>query len=620
VVGPAIVELARAAVRRLADAAPAARDAREALARIERVGLGPPYTVAIAGELAARTELLNWLAGERLFDPARRDPARIVMSLKRGAATSLRARRRDGAVEDRALDGEPVDDEATTAAWPARELALADRAATVRAEDAPAFRDAVVLSAEAETTAMVRRPRWWAVWSWLALWWRAWRSRRGALALAEPAAAAGAPVAGRRALANTVARTRRAGDPRQQLVDALAGYLADDAVERLFVEVGGGPLPDKVVVIELPAGANAWSLDAVAADACLVACGERGFAMTAQLETVLTVVPHLFAVGGGEPAAGSDPRVRRLASFAAAAAGLVELATIERALAVGAHAAAALASGSAALDAAITHGETEFRARLDRLEALRIASPDDHVAAALAGVRPPLVEHARRLLREALDALDRAVTELGAAWAAGLGDASSAEALRAAAARIDDASPAALQAAQTAAHRALVDGLTERTRAHYHELVGELRRGTARSDAAPSWLTVEVEIAALTSGTSLGAVAPRLTSLFRSFDAVKAEALAQLEQRIAKLRQIASANLLDTEPRLEPAVTGTIAIALRGEVERHAAWLDAELAQERVAIDAERAQLAALALTRDDARSDERELVTALDALAAELP
>jgi hypothetical protein len=67
-------------------------------------------------------------------------------------------------------------------------------------------------------------------------------------------------------------------------------------------------------------------------------------------------------------------------------------------------------------------------------------------------------------------------------------------------------------------------------------------------------------------------------------------------------------------------VTGPIAIALRGEVERHAAWLDAELARERVAIDAERAQLAALAITRDDARSDERELVTALDALAAELP
>ncbi|HMG52261.1 MAG TPA: hypothetical protein VK601_02240, partial [Kofleriaceae bacterium] len=133
-------------------------------------------------------------------------------------------------------------------------------------------------------------------------------------------------------------------------------------------------------------------------------------------------------------------------------------------------------------------------------------------------------------------------------------------------------------------------------------------------------LTAEVEIAELTSSTSLGAVAPRLTSLFRSLDALRGEALAQLEQRTAKLRQVASANLLDTEPRLEPAVTGALAIALRGELERHAVWLDAELARERVAIDAERAQLAVLALIRDTARSDERELVSSLAALTAELP
>ena len=293
---------------------------------------------------------------------------------------------------------------------------------------------------------------------------------------------------------------------------------------------------------------------------------------------------------------------------------------IERALAVGARAAAALASGSAALDAAITGAETGFRARIDRLEALRIASPDDHVAAALARTRPSVVAHSHRLIRGALDQLDHAITELGAAWSARLGEASSADALRAAAAQIDEESPAALKPVQTAAHRALVDGLTACARAHYRELVAELRHGTSRSDAEPPWLTIDVEIAELTSSTSLGAIAPRLTSLFRSFDAIKASAAAQLEQRVARLRQLASANVLDTEPRLEPAVAGTLAIALRGEIERHAAWLDAELARERIAIEAERAQLAALAIARDTARSDERELATALDALAAELP
>lgn len=643
--GPAIVELARAAVRRLADAAPG-DDVRHALARIERIGMGPPYTVVIAGDLAARTELLNGLAGERLLDPARRDPDRVVLSLRRGAATSLRARRRDGSVEDRALAEPPEAGDPSGAGGggggdrsegshapaaasaprrfergPRSARGAADRAQTVPAGDLPAFRDAIVLSAEAETTALVRRPPWWAVWTWLIVWWHAWRVRRSAPAPAPAretgAAAAAAPAP--RAFASTVARPRPAVDPRQELVDALSACLADPGVERLFVEVAGGPLPDTVVVFELPAGASARSLDPVAADACLVACGERGPAMTEQLETVLRIVPHVFAVGGAV-AAGGDPRVRRLDSTAAAAAALVRIATIERALAVGARAVAALDAGSAALDAAITGAETEFRARLDRLEALRIANPDDHVAAALARIRPAVVAHTHRLLRAALDQLDQAVTELGAAWAARLAAAGSADALRTAAAQIDEESPVALAAAQAAAHRALVDGLTEHTRAHHDELVGELRRGTPRSDAAPPWLTIEIEIAGLTSSTSLGAVAPRLTSLFRSLDAIKAAAAAQLEQRVARLRQVASANVLDTEPRLEPAVTGTIAIALRGEALRHAAWLDAELARERVAITAERARLAALAATRDTARADERALVTALDALTAELP
>lgn len=606
-------------MRRLADAGPAALgdvDAQGALDRIERVGLGPPYTVVLAGELAARTELLNWLAGAPLFDPARPEPARIVMQLRRGPATALRARRRDGSVTERALD----------AASPARRHG--DRAPTVPAADLPAFRDAVVLSAEAETTAMVRRPPWWAVWRWLLAWWRALWARRAAsqdAAALDPAAprdgdapgTASAPV--RRGFANTVARERRPTDRPEDFAAALGAALADPAVEKLFVELGGGPLPDKVVLIELPSGAEAWPLDAVAADACLVACGARGFAMTEQLLSVLDIVPHVFAIGG-EPRGQRDPRVRRLDGAAAAMAQLIELATVERAIAVGQRAAIALAAGSAALDAAITRAETGFRARIDRLEAMRVASPDDYVAAALSRIRPAVVEHVQQLLRHALDALDAEIAALGAAWSTQLADAGATDALRAAAAQIDEASPAALGAAQAAAHTALVDGLTACAGQQHAALIGALRRGTTRDAAAPPWLTADVAIAELTSSTSLGAVAPRLTSLFRSRDALRAEAVAQLDQRIARLRQVAAANLLDTEPRLEPAVTGTLAIALRGEVERHAAWLEAELDRERVAIDAERAQLAVLAIARDTAQSDEREVVAALDALAADLP
>lgn len=607
---PAVVELARAAVRRLADAAPTADVALDALALIERVGLGPPYTVAIAGELSARSALLDCLAGQHLFDPARRDPDRIVMTLRRGTTSALRVRRRDGSGEEVAFD-------------PARASSPRVQATPPPAPHAAPAAERAAPASDGEPTRLIRRPPWWAVWRWVAWWFRAWRSRlRPGLPLpsAHPsplAPPAEPPAPPRRAIARTVERPRRGSDLRQHAVDRLRTWFADDAVERVFVELADGPLSEQVVVIELPSRADARSLDAVVADACLVACGDHAFVMTRQLETVLTLVPHLFAVGAPALPAGFHGTVRRIASFEAAAASLARLATIERALAVGRRAVAVLAAGSAALERVVAGAETAFRVRIDHLEALRIADPDDHTATALARVRQTVVEHAHRLIRRALDQLDDAIARYGDQWSARLRDAASTEALRAAAAQLDDESPAALQAAQATVQRALVDDLTEHARAHYRDLVGDLRRGSA---AVPPWLTVEVPLGDMTSGTKLGAVAPRLSSLFRSVDALKADALAQLEQRIAKLRQVATANLRDAEPRLEPAVTGALAVALRAEVERHGAWLEAELARERLAIDAERAQIALLAIARDTARTDLRELTTALDALDAELP
>ena len=235
VTDPAIVELARAAIRRLVDAAPDAADARAALARIEGIGLGPPYTVVIAGDPAARSELLNALAGERLFDPARRDPARIGLQLRRGPATLLRARRRDGSVDERGRELEPAGEPAPVEPPAPRRRAARhdDRAATVSASGDPAVQDAIVLSAEAETTAMVRRPPWWAVWRHLARWWRTWRARRsGSSAPALPAPAAppvAPPAAARRGFANTVAR-RRADDPRRTLFP----YTEVDRIAKLI--------------------------------------------------------------------------------------------------------------------------------------------------------------------------------------------------------------------------------------------------------------------------------------------------------------------------------------------------------------------------------------------------
>ncbi len=608
--GPTVVELSRAAVRRLAEVAPTADDALEALGQIDGVGGGPPYTIAIAGDHAARTALLNELAGQPLFDSARHDPAQIVMTLQRGTATSVRARWRDGSVDN--LTAEPT---------PANAQAAKPRRRDPVAAPPPQANPPAI----PEPAAIIRRPPWWAVWRWIWLWWRAWRADPGVRAAPARAATVVAPpsaelldqasrtlaLAAQPAVASPPARPHR-------LRDALRDWPADDALDGLFVEVAGGALPDEVVVIELPARANAKALDAARVDACLVACGDAGFAMTTQLAAALAIVPHLFAVGSAALPPDGGPRVRRLGPTSDVAAALIRIATIERALTVGGYAVATLTAGAAKLDEAIADAEAGFRARIADLEARRIASPDDHTAIALAGLRASIVDHAHRAVQRAADQLGGAIEQWGAAWAVQLRDAGSTDALRATAARLDGESLTALEAAKAEAYRALIDELTSGTQVRYAALVSEL--DAARAESPPSWLTIDVPIGEPIGGTSLGKVARRLTSLFRSLDALRGDALALLEDRVNALRHRATADVLDTEPRLEPAITATLAIALRAEVKRHGLWLAAELERERLAIDGERAQLAVLAIARDTAASDERELGAALRKLAAELP
>ncbi|HEV7558919.1 MAG TPA: hypothetical protein VGO00_25780, partial [Kofleriaceae bacterium] len=234
--------------------------------------------------------------------------------------------------------------------------------------------------------------------------------------------------------------------------------------------------------------------------------------------------------------------------------------------------------------------------------------------------RPAIVEHAHRSLRRAVKRLDADVGKLAETWSTQLSGASSTDALRTAAAKLDESSPMALQALRTEARRIFLDDLTEYTLAQYVEFVSNLRDGTSRTDPLPSVLVIEVGIGDVTAGTNLGVVAPRLTSMFRSLDALKTATIAQLDQRVDMLRQHATALFLDSEPRVEPAITAAIAIALHGDVERHTAWLEAELAREQTAVDTERAALAGIITVHDGAIADERELAAAVEALERKLP
>ena len=647
--GPAVFELARGALRRLDEAAPAAEAARDAIHAIEVVNEGPPYTIAIGGELAPRTALLDYLAGERLFDPKRREGLRVVMTMRRGPVTSLRARRRDGSVETHTLgataSGALVVDEmlildeqmiADVEASPASPPTVAPGASAGEQGRGPTWSEPanagergrspwiVETSPASEETMVVGRPPWWALWSWLVLWLRSWLSGRrdGPNSAMQPIEAnrqlVSAPGPGHKPRA-APSGGRGGVDPRRQFRDALHRLSSDGALEHISLHVAGGPLPETVVIVELPGAADATALGAAGVDACVIACGGGGLEQTPQRDALLASVPHVFAVGPVAIAADRDPRVRRLADFAAVPPALVHIAGLEREIRVGRRAIAALTRGRDILDGILAEAEARFRRTIDQLEARRIPNIDQLVAQELARLRPAIIEHAHRALRRALARVDTDITRAATEWTAALRDGATTEALRAAAAKLDEESPAALQRIRTEIHRNLVDELTEHARAQYLEIVSALREGTSRADPLP-WIAVEVALGDASTGTSLGTVARRLTSLFRSLESLKADAVEHLMERVNSLRQVAIAIFSDAEPRLERAVTATIGAALRTDLEGHVAWIEAELVREHVAIDTECARLAPLVSVRDGTIIDEQALGAAVTALERALP
>jgi hypothetical protein len=85
---------------------------------------------------------------------------------------------------------------------------------------------------------------------------------------------------------------------------------------------------------------------------------------------------------------------------------------------------------------------------------------------------------------------------------------------------------------------------------------------------------------------------------------------------MVKLKQVTAADILDSEPRLQQALTDPLVAALRGAVGRHCQRLDQALAAEREAIVQERAVLEPLARARDAAAADHRRLTELMNVLA----
>src|SRR5204862_242988 len=93
----AMVEHARAALRRLGEAAPSRAAAAAARDEIEAAWRRRPFTIGVMGDDAsARAALLNALCGGGLVELEERAQGHAPVRVRRGTSTRFRASRRDG--------------------------------------------------------------------------------------------------------------------------------------------------------------------------------------------------------------------------------------------------------------------------------------------------------------------------------------------------------------------------------------------------------------------------------------------------------------------------------------------------------------------------------------------
>jgi hypothetical protein len=548
--------------------------------RSESVWARQPREVGLDGDdLAARTALIDALHGMPVL--VKRAPGGPPIRIRRGPAVRMRARRGDGSVVERALVVHRDED------------AEVERDAARRSDDARAelaTREVALERAAAAVPGFVRtRPTGWRVVLWPIWWLVSWLRRRE---LAQRAGAAEAVELARHAaravedgLADLGQHTERDAAAYSGAVRALAA--AGDVVE-LELEVTSDRLDAGVELCEL--GATGASFDAV-----------------------VIVVGGTIRAPGGEPIGGFD-----------ALAGLGAFASAARAMKLARRACKTIALAVAALDEQLAHAESSFDARIRAIEVHRIADAPAFIADRLALVRPQIVTSVNAVIEHASVHLGAELAALGEEWIDGIVACATNDALKETIARIETTAAATLQRIADETRTLVVGGGGGSAHDLYPMLIAPLvERGLPDAVSARRQAPVlpPFEVLPRLSSTPIAKLSGQwLGGLFRSFDTRRTEVREKAHVQIEQLRELATAELLDVEPRLHDAIEQALAPQLVAACDRQAAAVGSALDAEYAAIAAERLQIAPMVEQRARAHAILLDLRGELAAIEARQP
>ena len=548
--------------------------------RIEIVWARQPREVGLGGDdLAAHTALIDALHGTPVLGS--RAPGGPPIRIQRGTIARVRGRRGDGSVVERALEARDEDD------------AAAERDAIVRRDAARAEladHEVALARIAAAVPRFVRtRPTGWRVLLWPIWWLLAWLRRR---ALAQRTEAGEAVELSRRAaravddeIAGLETRPKREAAAYVEAVRALVA--ARDLVE-VELEVTGDRLDAGVEVCEL--GGPAANLDAI-----------------------LIVEGRSIRAPGGALIGGYDT-LARLEAFASSA----------RAMRLARRACKTIALAVVTLDEQLARAEATFDERIASIEVHRISDPPAFIAEQLAFIRPQIITSVNAVIEHASVHLGTELAALGEEWIRGIVGSASGDALKEAITRIETTAAAALQRIADETRTLVVGGGGGSAYDLYPALVAPLvPRGLSDAVTArrPAPVLPALEVLPRLSTTPIGKLSGQwLGGLFQSFDTRRTAVREKAHALIERIRELASAELLDVEPQLHAAIVQALALQLVAVCERQASSLAAALAAERAAIAAERAQLAPVVEQRDRAHAILLDLRAELAALEARQP
>jgi hypothetical protein len=624
---------------------------RERYEEVSRLASRRDHVLAVLGDGATRAALFNQLLGERLLAEDRLDLTGTVVSFARGASDDYRVRLSGGAVEQYShlpQPGEVVEpaalrlaevEERLPAAREAVRLAdltiqheleeLNARLAVAEAElaharaNTEARRDAVAQAGQLLPVFHRAPPPWWAFWLWLPrLLLPFWRAARATYVQASKQLTAGE---GRlAALARAVEDARAAIDSRRSSVGAPARAtlgslelereraLADlarvgERRRQRFVEALGALLdmgargPDVEDLAVFVAG------DAIPAGLVLLDVSLRGHA-----EDRERAVRHLLDEADGWLASAPPPpeltaqlAARRVAALPPGQSLTHMLATLraERVRRITARTGDAVQAARRELAATEERAHRDWRERLAAAQALRVPDPAALAAQQLARSTGGITERSHLAIEHATRELGHELSLVEQRWRSQIRDARTVDDLRAIAQRINAEAPEILREVQHNVRLALGGVVGGAVRDLGPESLASLAPRFQALGSRPPVVdgadatSLEV-LAYLTQSGGPILDSSWFASLFRGFEQRRDDAVAKLGERIGRIRNTCTAELLDAEPPITALLRTSIEKLCTQATARLAAEAEARLAEEEARIARERTELAPISALR----------------------